>query len=203
MKLEPISQTGPLDERALDQLFREARTHNGWLNRPVPEALLREAVELAKMGPTSANTSPMRVVFVRSEEGKARLKPALMPLNVEKTMQAPVTAIVGNDHGFPDLLPRLFPHADAKSWFVGNDAFIADTAYRNATLQGAYLLLALRSLGLDTGPMSGVDYAKVDAEFFAGTQVRTNFLINIGYGDASKLFPRSPRLAFEEIARFV
>ena len=139
MKLEPISQTGPLDERALDQLFREARTHNGWLNRPVPEALLREAVELAKMGPTSANTSPMRVVFVRSKEGKERLKPTLMPLNVEKTMQAPVTAIVGNDHDFPDLLPRLFPHADAKAWFVGNDAFIADTAYRNATLQGAYL----------------------------------------------------------------
>lgn len=203
MKLEPISQGGALDDRALDQLFREARTHNGWQNRPVPEALLREAVDLAKMGPTSANTSPMRVVFVRSKEGKERLKPALMPLNVEKTMQAPVTAIVAYDYGFPDLLPRLLPHTDAKSWFVGNDALIADTAYRNGTLQGAYLLLALRAVGLDTGPMSGVDYAKIDAEFFAGTQVHTNFLINIGYGDTSKLFPRSPRLDFEEIARFV
>lgn len=203
MKLEPISQNGSLDERALDQLFREARTHNVWLDRPVPDALLREAIDLAKMGPTSANVSPMRVVFVRSKDAKERLKPALMPLNVEKTMTAPVTAIVAYDYGFPDLLPRLLPHTDARSWFVGNDAFIADTAYRNGTLQGAYLILALRSLGLDTGPMSGIDYAKVDAEFFAGTQVHTNFLINIGYGDTSKLFPRSPRLGFDEMARIV
>ena len=202
MQVQPLTHTQALDDRALDQLFREARTHNGWLDRKVPDALLRQAVELAKMGPTSANTSPMRVVFVTSEAGKELLKPALAPLNLEKTMSAPVTAVVGNDHSFPDLLPKLFPHADAKAWFAGNEALIADTAYRNATLQAAYLILALRSLGLDVGPMSGFDPAKVDAAFFAGTNVRSNFLINIGYGDRSKLFPRSPRLAFEEIARF-
>jgi 3-hydroxypropanoate dehydrogenase len=191
-----------IDEEALDQLFRAARTHNGWLDRPVSEALLRQAVDLAKMGPTSANTLPMRLVFVKSAEAKARLRPALLPQNIEKTMSAPTTAIVAYDLGFPDLLPKLFPHADARAWFAGNDDLIADTAYRNSSLQGGYLILALRAIGLDVGPMSGFDSAKVDAAFFAGTRIRTNFLLNIGYGDRTKLFPRSPRLAFNEIARF-
>ncbi len=186
----------------LDQLFREARTHNGFSDRPVPEALLRDALDLAKMGPTSANCSPMRVVFVRSPEGKERLRPALAPGNLEKTMAAPVTAIVATDFEFYEHLPKLFPHADARSWFLGNEPLIQATANRNGTLQGAYLILALRAVGLDTGPMSGFDNAKVDAEFFAGTPVKSNFLINIGYGDPSKLFPRSPRFAFDEFARF-
>ena len=142
----PARAPSAIDDQALDQLFRAARTHNGWLARPVPEALLRQAVDLAKMGPTSANTLPMRVVFVKSAEAKARLKPALAPQNVEKTMAAPATAIVGYDLGFPDLLPKLFPHADARAWFAGNDALIADTAYRNSSLQGGYLILALREL---------------------------------------------------------
>lgn len=205
MTVQTMSQStssATLDDQSLDRLFREARTHNGFLDKPVPEALLRQAVDLAKMGPTSANVSPMRIVFVRDAAGKALLKPALAPGNLEKTMAAPVTAIVAQDHAFPDLLPRLLPHVDAKAWFVGNDALIADTAYRNGTLGGAYLLLALRAVGLDTGPMSGFDQAKVDAAFFAGTKIRSNFLINIGYGDETKLFPRSPRLAFDEIARF-
>jgi 3-hydroxypropanoate dehydrogenase len=191
-----------LDESALDQLFRVARTHNGWQDRPVPEVLLRRAVDLAKMAPTSANTSPMRIVFVRSTAGKERLKPALAPANLEKTMTAPVTAIIAQDLAFYDKLPRLFPHADARAWFVGNDALIAATASRNGTLQGAYLMLALRAVGLDVGPMSGFDNAKVDAEFFAGAEVRSNFLCNIGYGDPAKLFPRSPRLDFDETAQF-
>jgi 3-hydroxypropanoate dehydrogenase len=193
---------GALDHEALHQLFRAARTHNAWLDRPVPDALLREAIDLAKMGPTAANSQPMRVVFVGSAQAKERLKPALAPGNVDKTMQAPVTAIVGYDLGFPDLLPRLFPHADVRASFAGKDALIADAAYRNGSLQGGYLILALRAVGLDVGPMSGFDPAMVDAAFFAGTPIRSNFLMNIGYGDVRKLFPRSPRLKFEEIARF-
>ena len=192
-----------LDDRALDQLFRKARTHNGWQPIGVPDKLLEEAVELAKMGPTSANASPLRIVFVRSPEAKLRLKPALMPANVDKTMAAPVTAITAHDIRFYELLPRLFPHADAKTWFVGNEAFANDTAYKNGTLQVAYFLMALRALGLDTGPMTGFDNAAVDAAFFPGGQVKSNVLINIGYGDAEKLFPRSPRLAFDEIATIV
>jgi 3-hydroxypropanoate dehydrogenase len=206
MNMNDVAMTGVLngrlDESALDQLFRAARTHNGWKGRPVPEGLLREAVDLAKMAPTSANTLPMRVVFVRSSAGKERLKPALAPGNLEKTMAAPVTAIIGQDLAFYDQLPRLFPHADARAWFVGNDALITVTAFRNSSLQGAYLMLALRAVGLDVGGMSGFDNAKVDAEFFAGTQIRSNFLCNIGYGDPAKLFPRSPRLDFDEIAQF-
>jgi 3-hydroxypropanoate dehydrogenase len=197
-----IASTARLDDAALDLLFRNARTHNGWLDQPVPEALLREAVEIAKIGPTSANISPMRIVFVRSTEAREKLRDALSPGNVEKTMTAPVTAIVGYDKDAFELLPKLFPHADARSWFAGNEAFATDTAYRNGTLQVAYLILALRGLGLDTGPMTGFDADKVDAAFFAGTKVRSNVLVNIGYGDAAKLFPRSPRLAFDEIARF-
>jgi 3-hydroxypropanoate dehydrogenase len=198
----PIVSPDRLDDSALDLLFRNARTHNGWLDQPAPEALLREAVEIAKIGPTSANISPMRIVFVRSTEAKEKLRDALSPGNVEKTMTAPVTAIVGYDKDAFELLPRLFPHADARAWFAGNEAFATDTAYRNGTMQVAYLILALRALGLDTGPMTGFDADKVDAAFFAGTKVRSNVLVNIGYGDAAKLFPRSPRLAFDEIARF-
>ena len=193
----------PLDDAALDQIFRTARTHNAWLDRPVPEALLREAVELAKIGPTSANTLPMRIVFVRSATGKELLKPALSPANVEKTMAAPVTAIIAHDLAFYDKLPQLFPHAPGvRDYFAGNEALIGETALRNSSLQAAYLIIALRSLGLDCGPMSGFDNAKLDAEFFAGTTIRSNLLCNIGYGDAAKLFPRNPRLAFEEIASF-
>jgi len=201
----PVSseQAEALSPQAVDRLFREARTHNVWLDRQVPEILLREAVELAKMGPTSANVSPMRIVFVQSREAKELLKPALMPGNVEKTMTAPVTAVVGYDTKFYDLLPRLLPHVDAKAWFVGNETFANDTAYKNGTLQVAYLILALRSLGLDTGPMTGFDNAKVDETFFPNSTVKSNVLINIGYGDHGKLFPRSPRLDFDEIARIV
>lgn len=191
-----------IDEAALDQLFRDARTHNGWRDEPVPEALLREAVELTKIGPTSVNISPLRIVFVRSAEAKEKLKDALSPGNVEKTMSAPVTAILGYDRDAFELLPKLFPHADARAWFAGNEAFATDTAYKNGTLQVAYFILALRALGLDTGPMTGFDADKVDATFFPNTKIRSNVLVNIGYGDSSKLFPRSPRLAFDEIARF-
>jgi 3-hydroxypropanoate dehydrogenase len=201
--VEAGSDPSRLDDHVLDSLFRSARTHNGWQDRPVTDETLKEMLDLAKMGPTSANCSPMRVVFVRSKEAKERLKPALLPQNVEKTMAAPVTAIVGYDLAFPELLPRLFPHADARSWFVGNQPLIEVTAFRNGTLQGGYLILAARALGLDCGPMSGFDNAKVDAEFFVGTQIRSNFLINLGYGDPTKLFPRSPRLTTEEMAKFV
>ncbi len=199
---ETIVTDGRIDEAALDQLFREARTHNGWQPRPVADELLRQAVDLAKMGPTSANASPLRIVFVRTKEGKERLKPALGPTNVEKTMAAPVTAIIGHDLAFHDLLPRLFPHADARAWFVGNEPLIETTAFRNGSLQGAYFILAARALGLDCGPMSGFDNAQVDAAFFAGTTIKSNFLVNLGYGDPAKLFPRSPRLDAAEIARF-
>jgi len=190
-----------LDATALDQLFRSARTHNAWQAKDVPDALLHQLYDLLKWAPTSANCSPARFVFVKSAEAKAKLKAALAPGNVEKTMAAPVTVIVGQDLAFPDTLPKLFPHADARSWFVGNDALIESTAFRNASLQGAYLILAARALGLDTGAMSGFDAARVDADFFAGTRIRSNFLINLGYGDPAGLFPRSPRLAFDEAAR--
>ena len=160
---------------------------------------LHQLYELAKFGPTSANASPMRLVFVKSKEAKAKLEPFLSENNRAKTLEAPVTAIVATDHAFYEHLPTLFPHADARSWFVGNQPLIDATAFRNSSLQGAYLLLAARSLGLDCGPMSGFDLAGVDAAFFAGTQVKSNFLINIGYGDAGRnLFPRSPRLSFEQ-----
>lgn len=187
---------------ALDQLFREARTHNFWQDRPVPEALIREAVDLAKLAPTSANTLPARFVFVRGKDAKEKLKPALMPGNVDKTMAAPVTAIVGYDTKFFEHSPRLFPHADVRSWFSGNADFAERTAFQNGTLQAGYLILALRSVGLDTGPMTGFDNKAVDDTFFGGTSVKSNILINIGYGDPEKLFPRSPRFAFDEIARF-
>lgn len=183
---------------ALDTLFRSARTHNAFQDRPVTDDTLREIYDLLKYGPTSANSSPARFVFVRSAEGKARLEPALSAGNRAKTLAAPVTAIVAHDPKFFDLLPQLFPHTDARSWFVGNEALAATTAFRNGTLQGAYLMMAARAVGLDCGPMSGFDTAKVDAEFFAETGYKTNFLVNLGYGDAAGLFPRSPRLSFEE-----
>ncbi|RCS29219.1 malonic semialdehyde reductase [Rhodanobacter denitrificans] len=188
-----------LSEASLDQLFRSARTFNAWLPKEVSDEQLHQLYELAKFGPTSANASPMRVVFVKSKAAKAQLEPFLSEGNRAKTMEAPVTAIVATDHEFYEQLPKLFPHADAKSWFVGNQPLIDTTAFRNATLQGAYLLLAARAVGLDCGPMSGFDNAGVDAAFFAGTAIRSNFLISIGYGDASRnLFPRSPRLTFDE-----
>jgi 3-hydroxypropanoate dehydrogenase len=189
---------------ALDLIFRKARTHSAWLNKPVDDAILKEAYDLAKLGPTSANMSPLRVVFVKSREGKERLKPALSEGNLEKTMAAPVTAILAMDVKFFELLPRLFPHADAKAWFKDLPQNVLESmALRNSSLQGAYFMLAARALGLDCGPMSGFDNAKVDAEFFAGTTVKSNFLCNLGHGDATKLFPRSPRLEFDEACRFV
>ncbi len=192
--------TRRLNDDALNQLFREARTHNAWQKRDIPDALLHEVVDLMKMGPTSANMEPARIVFVKSPEAKARLKPLLLESNREKTMAAPVTAVIGHDLEFYEKLPRLFPHADARSWFAGKPAFIESSAFRNGSLQGAYFILAARALGLDCGPMSGFDNAGVDREFFAGTEVKSNFLINLGFGDPAGLFPRSPRLAFEEIA---
>jgi 3-hydroxypropanoate dehydrogenase len=193
-----------LDDDALDMLFRKARTHNGWQDRPVAHALLEEAVDLAKMGPSAANSSPFRIVFVESAEAKERLKPALSAGNVEKTMAAPVTAIMGYDLAFYDKMPKLFPHnLDARSWFAGNDAFAEHTAKQSGTLQAGYFIMALRAVGLDAGPMNGFDNAKADEAFFAGTTVKSNFLVNIGYGDEAKLFPRNPRLDFEDIAAFV
>ena len=190
--------TGALNQDALDRLFVEARTHNGWLDELVPENLLKEVWDLAKMGPTSANCSPARIVFVVSTEAKERLKPCLIEGNVDKTMVAPVTAIIGYDMKFYDRLPELFPHTDARAWFVGNDDLIGETAFRNGTLQGAYFMLAARALGLDCGPMSGFDNAAVDQSFFAGTDVKSNFLCNLGHGSGEDLFARSPRLDFND-----
>lgn len=190
-----------LEADVLDRLFRQARTQNRWQDRPVPDAKLQEIYDILKWGPTSANSSPARFVFVRTREGKERLRPALSSGNLEKTMTAPVVAIVAYDPNFHDLLPKLFPHTDARSWFVGNDALVQTTAFRNGTLQGAYLMIAARAVGLDVGAMSGFDNAKVDQAFFAGTDWRSNFLVNLGYGDPSGLFDRSPRLSFDEACR--
>ncbi|KNZ31999.1 MAG: nitroreductase [Methylibium sp. NZG] len=181
-----------------EQIFDNARTHNVFTPQPVPEATLRQLYDLMKWGPTSANCSPARIVFVSSPAAKERLVACMGPGNADKTRAAPVTAIIGMDMAFFDKLPQLFPHADAKSWFVGKPEHIATTAMRNSSLQGGYFIIAARSLGLDCGPMSGFDNARVDAEFFAGTAVKSNFVCNLGHGDASKLFPRSPRLSFEE-----
>lgn len=190
-----------LSDEALDQLFREARTHNAWLPKPVDDQLLKQIFALAIMGPTSANSSPARFVFVKTPEAKEKLRPALSAGNVEKTMAAPVTAIVAMDMAFYEYLPKLFPHTDARSWFAGNEEAIRTTAFRNASLQGAYLIMAARALGLDAGPMSGFDAIKVDEAFFAGTTITANFLINLGYGDRTRLLPRNPRLSFDEAAR--
>lgn len=192
-----------LNDAGLDLLFREARTHNGWTDGEVSDVLLQAVFDLAKMGPTSANCSPLRIVYVKSEAAKEKLRPALIEGNVEKTMAAPVTAILGHDLAFYERLPKLFPHSDARSWFLGNDALIETTAFRNGSLQGAYFILAARALGLDCGPMSGFDNAAVDRAFFPEGEVRSNFLCNLGYGDPSKLFPRSPRFDFDEVCRIV
>lgn len=195
--------TRMLDDTALDLIFRQARTHSAWQDKPISPELLHEVWDLARMGPTSANCSPARIAFVVSPEGKERLKPCLAEGNVAKTMAAPATAIIGHDMTFYDRLPHLFPHADARAWFLGNQNLIETTAFRNGTLQGAYLMLAARALGLDCGPMSGFDNAKVDAAFFAGTAVKSNFLCNLGYGDPAKLHPRNVRLSFEDACRIV
>jgi len=187
----------------LDQLFLKARTHSNWLDKPVSDELLHEIYDLAKYGPTSANTSPARIVFVKSKEAKEKLLPCLMPQNVDKTKAAPVTAIIAMDMAFYEQLPKLFPHVDARAWFAGNNALIESTAFRNGSLQGGYFILAARAVGLDCGPMSGFDNGKVDAAFFAGTTWKSNFICNLGYGDASKLHPRNPRLAFAEACKIL
>jgi len=192
-----------LDDRSLDIIFRAARTHNEWLDKPVSDELLHQIYDLMKWAPTSANSSPARIVFVRSAAAKERLLPAMSPGNLEKTRAAPVTAIIAYDTEFHEKLPKLFPQADARSWFAGNQPLIDTTAFRNGTLQGAYLLLAARGLGLDAGPMSGFDNAKVDKEFFPDGKVKSNFVINLGYGDHAKLFPRNPRLPFAEAAQIL
>jgi 3-hydroxypropanoate dehydrogenase len=192
-----------LESASLAQIFTDARTHNGFHDKPVSDELLRKAVDLAKMGPTSANQSPMRVIFLRSAAAKERLRPALSPGNLDKTMKAPVVAITADDEHFYEHLPFLFPHADAKAWFANDPVKSARAAFQNGTLQVAYLIIALRAVGLDTGPMTGFDNAKVDAEFFPEGHVKSNVLINIGYGDHEKLFPRSPRFSFDQIAKIL
>jgi 3-hydroxypropanoate dehydrogenase len=201
MTVQDIAKPTELSSEALDQIFRNARTHSAWLPKRVPVEKLRQAYDLARMGPTSANASPARFVFVESEAAKARLLPALMPLNVDKTKAAPVTVIVAWDSEFYEKLPKLFPHADMRSYFVGNKPFADETAFRNSSLQGAYFIIAARSVGLDCGPMSGFDAAKVNAEFFPDGKWKANFLCNLGYGDPGKLFPRNPRLDFDEASQ--
>jgi 3-hydroxypropanoate dehydrogenase len=196
--------SGKLGDEALDVIFREARTHNAWQDKPVSDALLKELYELMKWGPTSANMSPARIVFVTSKEAKEKLAPALMEGNRAKTLQAPVTAIIGYDVKFYERLPELFPHApDAKTWFNWSDEWAEMNAFRNGSLQGAYFMIAARSLGLDCGPMSGFDMNKVNELFFAGTNVKSNFLCNLGYGDPAALFERSPRLPFDDACSIV
>jgi 3-hydroxypropanoate dehydrogenase len=191
----PMNQ--PLDDNALDQLFRQARTYNGYLDKPISTAQLNQIWDLMKMGPTSANCLPARIIWCVSDEAKEKLAAFAMESNAAKILEAPATAIIGMDLSFHDHLPELFPHADAKSWFTGNDKLIADTAFRNSSLQGAYLILAARTLGIDTGAMSGFDSAGVDAAFFAGTNIKSNFISTLGYGDPATLFDRSPRPEFE------
>ena len=193
-----------IDAGALRQLFDEARTHNAWQDQHVPEHLLHQLYDLMKWGPTSANCSPARIVFVQSQEAKARLAPCMSEGNRAKTLKAPVTALIGMDLAFYEHLPQLFPHnQDACNWFAGKPDLIAETAMRNSSLQGGYFILAARALGLDCGPMSGFDADAVNAEFFAGTDVTANFVCSLGYGDASALFPRSPRLSFEQACQIV
>lgn len=192
-----------IDEASLDTLFREARTHYHWLEQPVSDDELRSVFDLLKWGPTSANSSPARFLFLRTREAKERLRPALSAGNVDKTMSAPVTAIVAYDPRFYEDLPRLYPPADARSWFANNEELAATTAFRNGTLQGAYLIIACRAAGLDCGPMSGFDNAKVDAEFLVAMGWKSNFLVNIGHADRSKDYPRSPRLTFDEACRLL
>jgi len=217
---ENLSTSTPhqANDETLDMLFRKARSHNAWLDKPVSDDLLRGLYEAMKWGPTSANSCPVRILFLRTPEAKGRLRAALSPTNLEKTMQAPVTAIIAHDMNFYEKLPRLFPHnPGARDWFSKSPELAEITAFRNGTLQGAYFILAARALGLDCGPLSGFDNAKVDEEFFAAgtgdtapeadlpriTQIKSNFLCNLGYGDKAKLFPRSPRLEFEEVCQLL
>src|ERR1700716_775892 len=188
----------PISQEGLDQLFLEARTHSTWLAEPVPVELLRKAYELARLGPTSANASPARFVFLTTAGAKALLKPVLVPGNVEKTMAAPVTVIIAWDTEFHEHLPKLFPPADVRSYFARNKPLIEENAFRNGSLQAAYFILAARALGLDCGPMSGFDADKLNAQFFPDGKWKVNLLCNLGYGDLSKLHPRNPRLNFEE-----
>jgi len=192
-----------LPDQALQRIFTNARTHSAWLTEPVSDELLQQIYDLMKWGPTSANSSPARIAFVKSNQAKEKLLPCMAPGNVEKTRTAPVTAIIAHDLEFYEKLPKLFPHADARSWFVGNKPFIESTAFRNGSLQGAYLIIAARALGLDCGPMSGFDNAKVDAAFFEGASWKSNFICNLGFGDASLLHPRSPRLDFNEACKIL
>jgi 3-hydroxypropanoate dehydrogenase len=182
----------------MDQVFREARTHNEWLAQPVSSELLRRVYELTAWGPTSANSTPARFVFLTTLEAKERLRPALSAGNLEKTMAAPVTVIIAWDTEFYEKLPKLFPHKDMRSVFLGKPGLVEVTAFRNSSLEGGYFILAARALGLDCGPMSGFDNGKVDAEFFPDGKWKSNFLCNLGYGDGAKLFPRNPRLSFDE-----
>lgn len=192
-----------LSSDALAQLFTAARTQNGYLPTPVSDDTLRQLYDLLKFGPTAANSGPARFQFVRSEAGKQKLLDCVSAGNAAKVTQAPVTVIIGMDLEFHEKLPQLFPHADARSWFAGKPAAIQDTAFRNSSLQGGYLILAARALGLDCGPMSGFDGAKMDAAFWAGTAVKTNFICTLGHGDPSKVFARNPRLSFDEACQLV
>ncbi|MCD6026486.1 MAG: malonic semialdehyde reductase [Solimicrobium sp.] len=192
-----------LDSAALATLFTAARTHNVWLDKPVSDELCHQIYDLAKWGPTSANCCPARILFVKSAVEKDKLVACMAPGNQEKTKAAPVTAIIGMDMEFYEKLPHLFPHTDAKSWFAGNQPLIESTAFRNATLQGAYLMIAARALGLDCGPMSGFDADRINATFFGNSSIKVNFVCSLGYGDATQLFPRSPRFTFDEACRIV
>ena len=187
----------PINDHALDQLFREARSYNGYLDKPVSQDQLEAIWEIMKFGPTSANCLPARIIWCVSEDAKEKLAALTMPVNGDKIRSAPVTAIIGMDMEFYETLPELFPHADAKSWFVGNDAMIQSTAFRNSTLQGGYFIMAARALGLGTGPMSGFSNDAVDAAFFGGTTIKSNFICTLGYGDPASIFERSPRPGFE------
>lgn len=193
-----------LSKDVLGQLFTQARTHNAWQAKDVPDSVLTELVDLMKMGPTAANSLPARIVFVKSGAAKKRLAPFLSEANRAKTMSAPVCAIVANDMAFYEHLPRIFPHNQtARTWFEGKPAVIEASVARNGSLQGGYLIMAARALGLDCGPMSGFDNAGVDREFFPDGRFKSNFLVNLGYGDAKGLFARSPRFDFDEIAKIV
>lgn len=192
-----------LDQQAITRLFTEARSHNGWLDKPVSDEQLHDIYDLMKMGPTSANSCPARLVFVKSEQAKNQLKRCLDEGNVDKSMSAPVVAIIGMDMEFYEKLGKLFPHTDARSWFVGKQEKIQETAFRNSSLQGAYLIMAVRSLGLDAGPMSGFNSSQLDEIFFPDGKVKSNFICAIGYGDNARLYPRGPRLEFDEAARIV
>ena len=196
-----ISQS--LEQSALSQLFIDARTHNSWQDKPVTDEQIKDLYELLKFAPTSVNCNPARFLFIKSPQAKERLLACVTPGNLEKTRAAPVTAIIGMDLDFYEQLPKLFPHVDAKSWFVGKDAYIESTAFRNSALQGAYLTMAVRALGLDCGAMSGFDAEKVNAEFFPDGRVKVNFLLNIGYGNSASLMPRQPRPSFTEVCRIL